>query len=43
MNISFVWRDKWIGLYHETTDGMTDWYVCIIPCFPIHWRTVGRA
>jgi len=47
MKIKFKKEDFWIGVYWETINIKTDvgekswiidFYVCIIPCFPIHFR-----
>jgi hypothetical protein len=28
-------RDLWIGYYYS---GSGDYYLCLVPCLPIHWR-----
>jgi hypothetical protein len=44
MKIKFVPQDCWIGLYWKSEFDLncslfTTWYICIIPCFPIIFKT----
>jgi hypothetical protein len=55
MKIKFVKQDLWVGLYWKreyvytlvagcgVPTGLTTWYLCLIPCFPIIWQTKGLA
>ena len=43
VRIEFKPQDCWVGVYWEgtvnnyrTLDSKNEWWVCIIPCFPIH-------
>lgn len=44
ISVKFEPRDVWIGWYWDRRKwpaGMTDHYVCLIPCVVIHWTTGG--
>ena len=42
LGLEFQWRDMWIGFFSSTGPGIArssrinDFYLCIIPMFPIH-------
>lgn len=45
LRVEFKVQDLWIGLFWQTkpVDGVhryrTDWWLCLLPCIPIHfWR-----
>lgn len=49
--VKFVKEDKWIGLFHKTETIVqgwtlkyprTTWYLCLLPCLPIIWKTHKR-
>lgn len=43
IDFEFKLQDFWIGLYWENRNHDIDIWLCIIPCFPIHyWSGYNR-
>jgi hypothetical protein len=40
MALQFKPADLWVGVYYAGHGGWWDVWVCLVPCFPIHfWST----
>ena len=37
INLEFKLQDMWIGLYWKNSREDIDIWLCLIPCFPIHY------
>jgi hypothetical protein len=35
-------QDCWVGAYWADHGGYVDVWVCLVPCFPIHFWTIER-
>ncbi len=39
IRLEWVPQDFWIGLYWKNTECRIDIWICLIPCFPIHYAS----
>ena len=45
VSLSFEPRDIWIGVFWDRRDGLTQVFVCLLPCVPVRiaWVAGGAA
>ena len=39
LRLEWVPNDLWIGIYWKVLKGRLDLWMCLIPCFPIHYAS----